>query len=91
MAARIRASHILVEKFTEAQEVLERLKKGEDFAKVAMEKSLDGSRRRGGDLGYFGRGVMVKPFEQAAFALEKGQLSDIVKTEFGYHIIKRTD
>jgi parvulin-like peptidyl-prolyl isomerase len=91
MVEKIRASHILVEKFTEAQQIIERLKKGEDFAKVAMEKSLDGSRRRGGDLGFFGHGVMVRPFEQAAFALQVGQFTqEPVKSEFGYHIIKRT-
>ena len=91
MADKIRCAHILVEKFTDAQLILERLKKGEDFAKLAAEKSIDGSRRRGGDLGWFGHGVMVRPFEQAAFALQKGQISEIVKTQFGYHIIKRLE
>lgn len=91
MAEKIRCAHILVEKFTDAQQILERLKKGEDFAKVAAEKSIDGSRRRGGDLGWFGHGAMVRPFEQAAFALQKGQVSGIVKSEFGYHIIKRLE
>ena len=91
MADKIRCAHILVEKFTEAQQILERLKKGEDFAKLAAEKSIDGSRRSGGDLGWFGHGVMVRPFEQAAFSLQKGQISEIVKTEFGYHIIKRLE
>ena len=91
MAEKIRCAHILVEKFTEAQEVLQALKNGADFAKTAEARSIDGSRRRGGDLGWFGRSVMVKPFEQAAFVLQKGQLSDIVKTQFGYHIIKRLD
>lgn len=91
MADRIRASHILVEKFSEAQQIIEQLKKGADFAKLAQEKSTDGSRRRGGDLGEFGRGVMVKEFEGAAFALEKGQITqEPVKSQFGYHIIKRT-
>ena len=91
MVDKIRCAHILVEKFTDAQKLLERLRKGEDFAKLAAENSIDGSRRRGGDLGWFGRGMMVKPFEQAAFALEKGQISDLVKSEFGYHIIKRLE
>ena len=91
MADKIRCAHILVEKFSQAQEILDLLRKGADFAKTAEARSIDGSRRRGGDLGYFGRGMMVKPFEQAAFALEKGQVSDIVKSEFGYHIIKRLD
>ena len=90
MPDKIRCSHILVEKLSVANEVAEKLKKGEDFAKLAEHYSIDGSRRRGGDLGTFGRGVMVRPFEQAAFALEKGQVSEPVKTQFGYHIIKRT-
>lgn len=89
MADKIHCSHILVEKLSVATEVAEKLKKGEDFAKLAEQYSIDGSRRRGGDLGTFGRGVMVRPFEQAAFALEKGQVSEPVKTQFGYHIIKR--
>jgi len=91
VADKIRCAHILVEKFTDAQQILERLKKGEDFAKLAAEKSIDGSRRRGGDLGWFGHGVMVREFEQAAFALQKGQLSGLVKSQFGYHIIKRLE
>lgn len=91
MADRIRASHILVEKFSEAQQIIERLKRGEDFSKLAQEKSIDGSRRRGGDLGIFGHGVMVREFEKAAFALQVGQMTEQpVKTEFGHHIIKRT-
>ena len=91
MANQIRCAHILVEKESLAKEILERIKKGESFAKLAEQYSTDGSRRRGGDLGSFGKGVMVKPFEDAAFALEKGQVSGLVKTQFGYHIIKRTE
>lgn len=79
-----------MEKFSVAQEILEKLKKGEGFATLAQQYSIDGSRRRGGDLGEFGRGMMVKPFEDAAFALKPGEISGIVKTQFGYHIIKRT-
>ncbi|MDE1874422.1 MAG: peptidyl-prolyl cis-trans isomerase [Candidatus Micrarchaeota archaeon] len=90
MGEKIRCSHILVEKFSVAQQILDRLKKGESFAALAQEYSIDGSRKRGGDLGEFGRGIMVKPFEEAAFALKPGEISGIVKTEFGYHIIKRT-
>ena len=92
MANKIKCSHILVQKQSEALALLERLKKGESFANLAKELSIDkGSGRRGGDLGYFGRGMMVKPFEETAFKLEKGQMSEPIKTEFGYHIIKRLD
>jgi peptidyl-prolyl cis-trans isomerase C len=89
---KIKCSHILVQKQSEALAVLERIKDGESFANLAKELSIDkGSGKRGGDLGYFDRGMMVKPFEQAAFKLEKGQISEPVKSEFGYHIIKRVD
>jgi foldase protein PrsA len=87
---KIKCSHILVQKQGEALSILERLRKGESFDKLAKELSIDrGSGKRGGDLGFFGRGVMVKPFEAASFKLEKDQISEPVKTEFGYHIIKR--
>ena len=91
MADRIKCSHILVNKQSEAIAIIERLKKGESFANLARELSIDkGSGKRGGDLGVFGRGMMVKPFEEAAFKLEKGEMTqEPVKTEFGYHIIKR--
>ena len=92
MANKIKCSHILVQKQSEALALLERLKKGESYANLAKELSIDkGSGKRGGDLGYFGRGMMAKPFEEAAFKLEKGQTSEPVKTEFGYHVIKRLD
>lgn len=90
MADKIKCSHILVKKQSEAMTVLERLEKGESFANLARELSVDrGSGKKGGDLGLFGRGVMVKAFEDAAFKLNKGEISQPVKTEFGYHIIKR--
>jgi parvulin-like peptidyl-prolyl isomerase len=89
MSGKIRCSHILVEKLSLAEEILGRIKKGESFSKLAEQYSIDGSRRRGGDLGEFGRGMMVKPFEEAAFKLNVGEVSGIVKTQFGYHIIKR--
>ena len=90
MADKIKCTHILVEKQSQALAILERLKRGEKFAELAKELSIDtGSGKRGGDLGYFGRGKMVKPFEAAAFMLSVGQVSEPVKTEFGYHIIKR--
>lgn len=91
MTDKIKCSHILVKKQSEAIAIIERLKKGESFANLARELSIDkGSGKRGGDLGVFGRGMMVKPFEEAAFKLEKGEMTQKpVKTEFGYHIIKR--
>ena len=90
MVNKIKCSHILVKKQSEALAILEQLKKGEKFGKLAREFSIDsGSAKRDGDLGYFGRGVMVKPFEEAAFKLQVGNISEPIKTEFGYHIIKR--
>lgn len=91
MANEIRCAHILVKSESEAKSILERINKGESFAKLAEQYSMDGSRKRGGDLGRFPRGVMVREFENAAFSLEKGQVSGIVKTQFGYHIIKRLE
>jgi len=91
LADKIKCSHILVKKQSEAIAIIERLKKGESFTSIAKELSLDkGSAKKGGDLGLFGRGMMVKPFEEAAFNLKKGEMtSEPIKTEFGYHIIKR--
>jgi len=83
----VHAKHILVGTEEEAKEVKERLTKGEDFAAVAKEKSKD-KNAEGGDLGFFSRGQMLKPFEEAAFALDVGQISDPVQTQFGWHIIK---
>jgi parvulin-like peptidyl-prolyl isomerase len=91
MVTKIHCAHILVEKLSVAQEIKTKLSSGESFSKLAQQYSIDVSKKRGGDLGLFGRGAMVKEFEKAAFALEKGQVSDIVKTQFGYHIIKRLD
>lgn len=89
MANKIRCAHILVGKMSLADELHDRIIKGESFAKLAEQYSIDGTRKRGGDLGFFGHGEMVREFEQAAFALEVGQVSPVIRTQFGYHIIKR--
>ena len=91
MSNEIHCAHILVKTEKEAQAVMGRLERGEKFANIASEISLCPSGKRGGDLGTFGRGRMVREFEEAAFALQKGQLSPIVKTEFGYHIVRRLE
>ena len=75
-----------------AEDLLQRLKAGEDFAELARRYSDDPpTRDKGGDLGFFGRGAMLEPFERAAFALKPGEMSGVVKTEAGYHIIKLVD
>ncbi|MEE9611555.1 MAG: peptidylprolyl isomerase [Desulfatiglandales bacterium] len=91
MANKMHCAHILVKTEEEAKRVLDELKGGKSFSKVAKECSLCPSKKRGGDLGTFGRGKMVKEFEKAAFSLTKAQTSDPVKTQFGWHIIKRLD
>ncbi|UPA30606.1 peptidylprolyl isomerase [Terrisporobacter glycolicus] len=73
-----------------AEEALAKVKSGEDFAKAAKKYSQDSSASKGGELGTFGRGQMVSEFEKAAFNMKKGEISDIVETEYGYHIIKVT-
>lgn len=89
---KVKASHILVDDEKTAKDIKAKLEKGEDFAKLAKEYSKDtGSAQNGGDLGWFGPGKMVEEFEKAAYALKVGEISDPVKTQFGYHIIKVTD
>lgn len=88
----IRASHILVSQEAEANDVLAEVRKGKNFSELAKKYSIDpGSAIKGGDLGYFTTGMMVTPFEDAAFKLKVGEVSDVVKSDFGYHIIKLTD
>jgi len=103
----VRASHILlstrptepnadpnkvkVQAKKKAEELLKKVKDGADFAALAKENSDCPSKDQGGDLGLFVRGQMVKPFEDVAFALKAGQISDVVETDFGYHIIKVTE
>ncbi len=92
VGTQLKASHILVETEKEAQDIHARIKKGESFSTLAKEFSKDkGSAEKGGDLGYFSRGKMVPEFEQAAAGLKPGEVSEPVKTRFGYHIIKLTD
>ena len=86
----IRASHILLKTEKEAQDVLSQLKAGGSFEELARKYSVDPAGAKGGDLGWFGKGSMIPEFEKAAFALKEGETSGIVKTKFGYHIIKLT-
>jgi len=89
--SKIRASHILCKTKPEADEIIGRMKTGEPIEKLATDKSICPSGKRGGDLGSFGRGMMVREFEKAAFDLDVGQITlEPVKTDFGWHIIKRT-
>lgn len=88
----IRASHILVAKEGAAKNILAQIKSGADFAALARKYSVDpGSAAKGGDLGYFTMGSMVPEFEKAAFSLKPGEVSNPVKTNYGYHLIKVTD
>lgn len=105
MAETVRASHILLmyqgsarstatrskdEAQTQISDIESKLGEGADFAELARAHSDCPSKQRGGDLGEFGRGQMVGPFETAAFKMDVGQTSGVVETDFGYHIIKRT-
>lgn len=88
----VRASHILVETEEEAKQILSKIFEGAEFEELARQNSLDrASGARGGDLGKFGRGDFRVEFEDAVFRLKVGQISGIVKTDLGYHIIKRTE
>lgn len=88
----VRAAHILVDSEAEARTIISELKEGKDFAALAKARSKDpGSKDQGGDLGYIKRGEMVKEFEEVAFSLPVGQISEPVKTSYGYHVIKVSD
>jgi len=89
---RVRVSHILVDDKSKAEEILKKIKEGASFSELAKKFSLDReSSHRGGDLGYFERGIMVPEFEKAAFSLKEiGEISPLVKTPFGWHIVKLT-
>jgi peptidyl-prolyl cis-trans isomerase C len=99
----VQASHILIKVDPQAdesqraearkkiEEIKKKLGKGGDFAALAKEFSQCPSGSKGGDLGYFRRGQMVKAFEEAAFALKRGEVSDLIETKFGYHLIKAID
>ena len=90
-AGKVRTSHILVEKHSKALEIISMIQEGRDFKEMARKFSSCPSKKKGGDLGFFGKGQMVPEFEKAAFSLNVGQMThNPVKTKFGYHIIKRT-
>ncbi len=89
--ASLRASHILLADEATAQQAQARLKSGEPFAKVAEEMSTDPSKQRGGDIGYFSKGQVIPEFEQACQSMKVGEVSKIVKTQLGYHLILLTE
>ncbi len=88
MVTKVKARHILVKTEDIALEALYEVQHGKDFGEVAKARSTCPSGKSGGDLGWFGRGQMVKEFETAAFALRPGEISRPIKTQFGWHIIK---
>lgn len=87
----VKASHLLVRTKDEAKKLKEEILTGKPFEDVAAEVSLCPSGANGGDLGFFGKGQMVKEFEDAAFSMEIGEVSDPIQTQFGWHLIKLTD
>ena len=89
MSNKIKCSHILVDKQSEAMKLYEEIKNGKEFGAIARDISKCPSGKKDGDLGYFTKGMMVKEFEDVAFNLEIGEMSPPVKTQFGYHLIKR--
>jgi peptidyl-prolyl cis-trans isomerase C len=91
MVKEVRAAHILVAKEDKAKELLQMIKNGTSFADLAKQFSMCPSGRKGGDLGWFGKGMMVKEFEDAAFNHTKGEVVGPVKTQFGWHLIQVVD
>ena len=89
MSNKVTASHILVDKEFEAQDLVKKLEDGKTFEELAKDFSNCPSGKSGGSLGEFGKGMMVAEFEKVAFALTPGEVSGPVKTQFGYHLIKR--
>lgn len=87
----IRASHILVDTLKQATTIKEKIAEGRDFGELAKIHSLCPSKAQGGDLGQFSPGRMVKPFEDAVFKLEVGEISEPVSTHWGYHLVQRTE
>ena len=87
----LRASHILVESENEARDVRNELLKGENFEDLAAKKSIDPTAKLGGDIGYFTAGQLMPEIENTCLKLEPGEISDVVKTKFGYHVIKLTE
>ena len=87
----VRASHLLVETEEEAKKLKQEIEQGKSFAEAAKEVSLCPSGQEGGDLGYFGKGMMVKEFEDAAFSMNVGEISAPIKTQFAWHLIQLTD
>jgi parvulin-like peptidyl-prolyl isomerase len=90
MTDQVRARHILVDSLHQAMDLHTKITEGQDFGQLAKSHSKCPSGQNGGDLGQFGRGQMVKPFEDAAFGLNVGGLSTPVQTQFGYHLVQRT-
>ena len=89
-AGKIKASHVLVEKFSKAQELYEDMQAGENFENLARQFSTCSSKKKGGNLGEFSKGDMVPEFWNACTRLKIGEISQPVKSKFGYHVIKRT-
>ena len=90
MSELVRASHILVKTEDEAQNLKKDIEEGMSFEDAAKLNSLCPSKAQGGDLGFFGKGMMVKEFEDACFSMEVGEISNPIKTQFGWHLIKLT-